>query len=159
MQTLYELSTEYAYLLQLAEDPTTDPEVIADTLEGLQGEIELKAENYAIVMKELESQKLKWETERNRADSYVKSLGRNIDRMKESLMFAMKAVGKEKIQSEHFKFSVAKNGGLQPIKITGKVPDEYCKLEPDNTKIREALKNGTLDFAVLEERGVHLNIK
>ena len=40
------------------------------------------------------------------------------------------------------------------------IPDEYCRKEPDNTKIREALKNGAeLPFAVLKERGEHLSIR
>jgi len=40
------------------------------------------------------------------------------------------------------------------------IPDEYCRKEPDNTKIREALKAGKeLPFAVLKERGEHLSIK
>ena len=162
MSTLYQLSSEYQYLLSLAEDPETDPEVLADTLEGLQGEIEMKAEGYAIVMKELESERGKWEAERNRADSYVKSISTNLDKMKSTLMAAMQTVGKDRIQSEHFKFSIAKNGGLRPLKITGEVSDSFMILEPkpDMKRIREALEEGReLDFARLEERGSHLNIR
>jgi hypothetical protein len=44
MSTIYELTEDYLRLLELAEDPDTDPEAFADTLEGLEGEIEIKAE-------------------------------------------------------------------------------------------------------------------
>lgn len=47
MSTIYELTEDYLRLLELAEDPDTDPEAFADTLEGLDGEIEIKAEGYA----------------------------------------------------------------------------------------------------------------
>lgn len=74
----------------------------------------------------------------------------------------MEATGNLKLQTEHFKISAVKNGGLQPMKITGDVPEEYLeyKPQPDNKKIRDALNDGiTLDFAHLEERGTHLNIR
>ena len=64
--------------------------------------------------------------------------------------------------TEHFKVSIAKNGGKTPMKITGDVPEEFLKYTPapDNDKIREALDSGlSLDFAHFEERGTHLNIR
>ena len=77
-------------------------------------------------------------------------------------MTAMDAAGKDSIPAGEYTLKIAKNGGLQPMKIDGEVPDSFMKViyEPDNSKIREALKNGeNLGFAHLEERGRHLNIK
>ena len=162
MSTLYSLSQEYLDLLNLLEDPDTDPEVLADTLEAVQGEMEVKMEAYGTCLKELESEKAKWEAERNRADSYVKSLESNITRMKTAIMDAIRATGDSKFKTDHFKFSIAKNGGLQPLKITGEVSDSFMilKPEPDTKAIRQALEEGfELPFAHLEERGVHLNVR
>lgn len=157
--TLYELTGQYLTLLEMMEDPETDPEIIADTMEGVEGEIEIKAENYIRVMKELEA-------EANKIDAELRRLGHrwdacqiNIRRLKESLLNAMQVMDKPKIQTEHFRLSIAKNGGVRPVKITGEVPPEFCRLEPDSRKIREALNEGELDFAHLEERGVHLNVR
>lgn len=157
--TLYELTQEYQELLAMMEDPDIDPQVIADTMEGLDGEIEIKAESYIRVLKELEA-------ESNKIDAEVKRLGNrwdacqiNIRKLKDSLLTSMQETGKDKIQTEHFRISVAKNGGLKPIRVTGDVPPEFCKLEPDNKKIREALNNGELEFAHFEERGVHLSVR
>ena len=44
MATLYELTDEYRMLLEMAEDPDIDLVTLNDTLEGLTGEIEDKAE-------------------------------------------------------------------------------------------------------------------
>lgn len=162
MSTLYQLTSDYEYLLQLMEDPDTDPEVLADTLEAVQGEMEDKLESYIVIMKKLEAEKAMWETERNRADSYVKSIDSNITRMKTAVMDAMTATGNDKFKTEHFKLSIAKNGGYQPLKITGEVSDSFMILEPkpDMKRIREALEEGfELSFAHLEERGVHLNVR
>lgn len=82
--------------------------------------------------------------------------------LKQHLYESMKATGKTKFKTDLFSFGIQKNGGLQPMEIFPDVaiPDEYCRKEPDNTKIRDALKAGKeLPFAVLKERGDHLVIR
>lgn len=157
--TLYELTQEYQELLAMMEDPDIDPQVIADTMEGLDGEIEIKAESYIRVLKELEAESNKIDAELKRLGSRYDTCQINIRKLKDSLLTSMQETGKDKIQTEHFRISVAKNGGLKPIRVTGDVPPEFCKLEPDNKKIREALNNGELEFAHFEERGVHLSVR
>lgn len=157
--TLYELTDEYKQLLEMMEDPDIDPQIITDTMEGVQGEIEIKAEGYIRVMKELEAEADKINNELKRLGNRWDSCQTNIKRLEESLLTTMQVMDKPKIQTEHFRLSIAKNGGLKPMKITGEVPPEFCKLEPDTKRIREALSNGELDFAHLEERGVHLNVR
>jgi predicted nuclease with TOPRIM domain len=162
MSTLYELTTEYQELLAMAEDPEIDEQAFADTLEALQGEIEEKAESYAVVMKELKAEADKFDAEGKRLLDHVDQLENRIKRMKAALMGAMKAIDVSKIQTEHFRVSVVNNGGLQPLKITGDVPDAFKMIEyrPDLKAIRTALDEGfELSFAHLEERGTHLSIK
>ena len=53
MATLYEIAAEYMTLLDMAEE--IDEEVFKDTLEGIEGELEIKADNYAKVIAELEN--------------------------------------------------------------------------------------------------------
>ena len=158
--TLYELKNEYKALLLMAEDPEVDPETIADTMEAIEGEIEVKAENYVVIIKELTSEAEKFKAEIDRLTKRKDSLESRVAQLKERLLESMKETGMDKFQTEHFKLSVARNGGVQPMKITGDVPKEYCLLQPDNKKIRESLLLGEkLDFAQLEERGVHLSIR
>ena len=162
MSTLYELTKDYQDLLAMAEDPDVDQDVFADTLEGLEGEIEDKAEAYAIVMKELKAEADKFDAEGKRLLDHADHLNARIDRMKAALMNSMSTIGKEKISTEHFKVSIVKNGGLLPLKFTGDVPDEYKMLKPeiDVKRIRETLMTGAkLEFAYLGERGQHLSIR
>ena len=80
--TLHELTEEFQQLLALAEDPETDEQILADTMEGLEGEIEQKADNYAIIIQELQSEAYKVKAEIDRLQLRKKSLENNIQRMK-----------------------------------------------------------------------------
>ncbi|EAE5098887.1 hypothetical protein E1V15_14105, partial [Listeria monocytogenes] len=64
MSTLYSIQGKYQQLLNLAEQ--LDPELLKDTLESIDDELETKAENVAFVIKELEGQSLVLETETKR---------------------------------------------------------------------------------------------
>lgn len=162
MNTLYQLQAEYMQLLDMLQDPDVDPETVADTIEGIKGEIEIKAENYAIIIDDLQTESAKFRKEAARLLKHADKLDANVDRMKENLMQSMIVTGMEKFKSEHYRFSIVGNGGIKPLKFTGEVPEEYMCMKPevDNKKIREALDAGqTLDFAYLGERGKRLSIK
>ena len=53
--TIYEITNDYLQLMQMMEDPELDPKTLADTMEGIEGELEDKADNYARVMKNMEA--------------------------------------------------------------------------------------------------------
>lgn len=163
MNTLYEITGDYLHLLEmLGDEGDMDPQTFKDTLEGIEGEFEDKADGYARVIRELDAEADKFKAEMERMKAKMDAVSGNSARLKRHLYESMKATGKTKFKTGLFSFGIRKNGGLQPMEILPdvEVPDEYCKKEPDNTKIREALKNGErLPFAVLRERGDHLSIR
>lgn len=55
MSSIYELTGEYLELMDMLEDEEVDEQTIIDTLEALDGEIENKADNYAKIIRSLES--------------------------------------------------------------------------------------------------------
>ena len=163
MSTLYELTGQYLELLEmLEEDDGTEEQVIRDTLEGIDGELEIKADNYAKIIRELSEEAKKFEAEKKRLEARQTTLENRVKLLKENLFFAMKETGKTKFKTDLFYFGIQKNGGSQPIEIIPDVPipAEYCRMEPNNTKIRKALEAGEdLPFALLLERGEHLRIR
>ena len=54
MANLYEITQDYMTILAMMEDPELDPQTLADTMEAVEGELEVKAENYAKVIRNLE---------------------------------------------------------------------------------------------------------
>lgn len=161
MSSLYELTGEFQALYELAINDE-DPQAFLDTLEGLKGELEVKAGGYTRVINQLMM-------EANECDKVVEAFEakkqtrvNNVKRMKEALINAMDAAGIDTLKAGEYTLKIAKNGGVQPMKITGDVPDNYKKViyEDDKELIRKALNDGKeLSFAHLEPRGRHLNIK
>ena len=75
--TLYELTGQYLELLEMAEEDILDQGIIKDTLEGLDGEIEDKAEKIEIVLKTLDSNVDMLEKEINRLELRKKHMKLN----------------------------------------------------------------------------------
>lgn len=164
MSTLYELTGEYMALLQMLED-TEDAQVVIDTLEGIDGEIEFKADNYAKVMKCIEGDIAAVKAEIDRLQARKKTMENNIDSLKKHLQYAMVTTGKTKFKTELFSFSVQKNGGKRPVIWDVDVedlPDEFLKIEkkPNATAMAEYLdKNGENEYAHYGEQDESLRIR
>ena len=161
MNTLYELTNAYETVLNMLYEED-DEQMILDTLEGIEGEIEEKADNYAKIIRELEAKAKSRKEEAKRLTDNAKTLENKIKFLKDNLYNSMKITGKTKFSTDLFTFNIAKNGGKQALTIDGEVPVEYTKTitENDTDKIRQALENGeNLPFAHLEDRGESLRIK
>ena len=155
MSSLYELAAEYQILLDLADDPETDMEVFNDTLEGISGEIEDKAENYAKLIKNIESENdgLKWEIERLKLRKERNE--KKIESLKSNLQDAMVATGKTKFKTNLFSFGVQKNAPSVVIDDEKAVDKKYLILQDpkiDKKSIKEAINNGEkIEWAHLEQ--------
>lgn len=155
MSSLYQLTEAYQELLSMALDPETDPEALADTMEAIDGEIEVKADGYAKVMKELKAIADARKAEAKRLLDGAKSVESNIDRMKAALMTAMKLTGKTKFKTELFGYGIQKNPPSLKIDMPDRVPEEFLiPQEPkiDSAAIKKELKEGAVyDWCHLEQ--------
>lgn len=162
MSNLYQLTNDYETVLNMLYDEDADEEMILDTLEAIEGEIEDKANNYAKIIKELEAKQNARKEEAKRLTESAKVFENRVKALKSNLFNLMKATGKTKFATDLFSFNIAKNGGKQTLTIDGEVPEEYTKTitENDTDKIRQALEKGEkLTFAHFEPRGESLRIK
>lgn len=160
--TLYEITGDYLRLLEMLEDDENiDEQAFKDTLEGIEGEFEIKADGYARVLKELSAEEKKFKAEIERMTAKMNAISNNRARLKQHLYDSMKATGKTKFKTDLFSFGIQKNGGITPMEVNeDKVPKAYMKMVPDNKKIRETLESGKrLRFACFLERGEHLSIR
>ncbi len=137
--TLYELTGQYLLLLQMAEDPEVDPEVLSDTMEGLSGEIEEKADGYAKVMKTLEGESETIKKEIDRLTARRNSIDSNIARIKNSLESAMRTTGNTKFKTDFFSFNIQKNPPSLDVIDDTKVPKQFFVPQPDKLDRKSAL--------------------
>ena len=145
--TIYEITSDYLQLMQMMEDPELDPQTLADTMEGIEGELEDKADNYARVMKNMEADLNGIKAEIDRLSTRKKTIENNIKRMKEALQFSMETTGKTKFKTELFSFGICKNAPavVMDEPYIENVPERFLKYSDptiNRTAIKEAIQNG-----------------
>lgn len=172
-QTLMSLVGEHAQVMEMINDPEVDQQTVLDTLDSIEGAIEVKADGYAAVLRGI-----KFEREGlNGKRQYLKSLLDQIDKMdvnlanheeamKDRLMAAMIATGKDEtgIKTKQFEFKIVGTGGVPKLEVDeDKMPEGFAKIvqkvTPDNKKIREYLKDHECDWAWLLPNKKKLDIK
>ena len=136
MATIYELTADYLEVLEMANNPDIPADAIADTLEAVGGEIEMKAENTAKILLELKTSAENLKAEEKRLKSKRESIENNITAIKERLYTAMKVTGKTKFKTNLFSFSIGKNPKSLVVDYPERVPAEY--LIPQQPKVNNA---------------------
>ena len=144
--TLYELTNDWLQLMTMLEEGA-DEDVINDTLEGLDYEIEDKAEGYAKVIRNIESDIAGLKAEIERMTDRKRVLENNITRMKNNLQAAMELTGKTKFKTDLFSFNVQSNPAavVMDEQYLENIPEEYLiPQEPklDKKKLAADLKAG-----------------
>lgn len=159
MASLYELKGQYLELLSMMEEGA-DEETIKDTLEGIEGEIEVKADNYARIIRQLESDANGLKTEIERMTDRKRALENHVSYLKNNLQDAMILTGKEKFKTELFSFNIQSNPASVVIDDPTSIPAEFLiPQEPkvDKKSIKEFLKDNDANWCHLEQsRGLRI---
>lgn len=148
---LYELTGQFLELMDMLEDEDVEEQVIMDTLEGVEGEIEQKADGYAKIMKSIESDVEGLDKEISRLTARKKTFENRIKWLKQNLQMCMIATGKRKFTTDLFSFGIQKNGGKRKLTVDveiDNIPEEYRIKQPDTVdgdKLRDYLKDNGLE--------------
>ena len=163
--TLYEVVQDYLTIQHMMEDPDLDPQTLADTMEGIEGELEVKADGYAKVIRNMEADIEAIKSEVNRLTDRRKTIEKNIQTLKLALQKSMEITGKTKFKTELFSFGIRNNAPSVIMDETDirKIPSEYLRIrdpEVDKSKLKDALKNGVdLSGVAHLEKTTSLSIK
>ena len=160
MATLYEITGEMLMLMDMMEE---DPEneFISDTLEGLAGDLEAKADGYCKVIFEYDHESEKLESEIKRLQARKSVVDNNITRLKGALFNAMQTVGMKKIRGDLFSLTI-KNNGVSLDNIPDNLPEKYLLPQPakvDKKQLLADIKAGAQVEGVTTKRTQSLLIK
>lgn len=160
MSTLYELTGQYLALMEIAEE--ADPDILRDTLEALDGEIEEKADNCAKVIKNLEGQADALDKEIDRLQRKKSGINNSIKSIKSNLERSMLVTGKRKFKTLLFSFGIQKNPPTVNVVNEAAIPENFWK-QQDPVLDKKALmafikENGPTEYAQLTQ-GESLRIR
>lgn len=165
LPSLFTLAGEYIEAAEKLAEMDLPPDVVKDTLEGLKGTLEVKAENVAIIMRNFEATAEAGKVAMAQLSARVKLIEARAERLRSYLKEQMEATKITKIECAMFALSIKSNPGKLSITAPDLIPDEYKRMPdvplpvPDANKIKEAIKAGGVVPGCAIEKSTRLEVK
>jgi hypothetical protein len=162
---LYDIAAAFRADADKLADLDLDEQTLADTLEGMAGELEAKATNTAFVIRNLEASAAAIKEAEVKMAERRKALENRAARVKDWLHAALLVAGVHKIECPYFKLAVRENPPAVEIYEPGTIPPEFMTQpvapppSPNKTAIAGALKAGIEVPGAKLTRGTRLEIK
>jgi len=163
--TLYQLAAEHRDSLEKLADLDLPPEVVADTLESLGGELQVKAQNVVAFMRNLESTASAIKEAEGQMAARRKAIENRVGRLKQYVLDAMQQNGIQRIDCSLFAISIAKNPPSVDVYDERQIPTHYYTDPPpppsqlDKKLIAQAIRDGHDVPGARLTQGVRLAIR
>lgn len=158
MSTLFAIATEYQSAARALMDMDLEPQVVADTLEGMAGELGVKAQSVAHVVRALEADADAVKQWSKDAADRAKSMQARAAALKDYLSQTLQACGIKEVKGPGVAITFRRSSAVS-IDEPGLIPAEFMRQpeppppEPNKTAICDALKAGK------EVLGAHLETR
>lgn len=141
---LYELTDNYNNLIELLDNPEIEPEVLEQSLSEVAEQIEVKAENIAKLIKNIDGDIEAIKNEEKRLVEKKRSLESKKLRIKEYLYGQIKLLDNKKVKTPLFSIAIQKNPPSVAIESEENIPECYyiVKKELSKKDLLGALKEG-----------------
>ena len=159
---IYDLTGQLLDIERMIDEGEIDDDVLLDTWESVDLVFEDKADGYAKIIQNFKADVEGLKAEEKRIADRRKVLENTIERMKNTLQFAMEQADKRKFKTELFSFNIQKNPAKVVIDDEAAIPKQYLIEQPpkiDRKVISDVLKaGGSFEWAHLEQ-GESLRIR
>jgi hypothetical protein len=147
--TLFEISREYRDAAEKLSELDLDAVTVADTLEGMSGELQTKAQGVIFVARNLEATAAAIKQAEADMAARRKAMENRAAALRRYVLDAMQTAGIHRIECPQFRLSIRDNPGAVEIFEPGLIPAAYMTQPetpppvPNKAEINAALKLGT----------------
>lgn len=148
MNALYEIAAAYRADAERLAELDLDPQTLADTLESMSGELEVKAQNVAFVARNLEALAAQIKTAESAMATRRKALEKRAAGLRTYLLCSMQVAGVQKLEGPYLRLSVKNNSAAVDVFDAAQIPAAYMRQPeppppvPDKDAIAAELKQG-----------------
>lgn len=166
--TLFQIAAEYRHITDVLMDSGADEQTLTDTLEAEAWPLELKAQNYGFVIRNLQATA----DSIKEAEAQMKARRQAIEKraavLLERLKTGLEIAGVSKLECPHFAIAIKKNPPSVEIWDEKQIPAEYMRTPeppppptavPDKVAIKEAIKAGKEVPGALVNHHTRIEIK
>lgn len=166
--TLYQIAAEYRQITDILMDSGADEQTLKDTLEGEAWPLELKAQNYGFVIRNLQATAASIKEAETQMAARRKAIEKRAADLLERLKTGLEIAGVQKLECPHFGLTIKKNPPAVEIFEQALIPASFMRtpepppppvLAPDRKAIAEAIKAGKEVPGALLVQGTRLEIK
>lgn len=146
--SLYVLAGEYLAAATKLADTDLDEQTIADTLEGLAGDLEVKATNVAMFVRNLDASAEAIKGAEAAMAARRKAIENRAERIRSYLKENMERTGITKIECPYFKLSIRNNPPSVVVDSENLIPAAFMRQpeppppSPDKAAIKAAIQSG-----------------
>lgn len=165
MTALYVLAHEFRQAAEKLADLDLDPQTVKDTLDGMSGELEVKASATAAVIRNMESLAGQIKDAEKQMAERRKAIEARAENLAAYLLSNLQHAGIQKVETPHFAITVKANPGHVEVYDEKMVPAEFLRQkpppppEPDKAALKVALLKGIEVQGARFVKGHRLEIK
>lgn len=132
MPSLYELSDEYALLMDELENASTEDELtrVMEYLGKIEGDMADKADAYARILRNKVADVAVYNAEKQRLERLQKSAESAVEWLKDQMFEAMQNLGVKEVHTSIGKWRIQQNPASVQIVDEGLIPDAYKIPQP-----------------------------
>jgi hypothetical protein len=163
--TLYQLTSDLLTAQNALAESDFDLQTIADTIEGLQGEVVEKMEGCIAISRNLESLAAQIKVAEDQMSARRRTLETKAAWLREYVRTAMEASGISKVECPYFRATIKQNPPSVVIDAMQEIPYAFLRYpeapppSPDKKAILEAWKGGIEVPGTHLEQGRRLEVK
>ena len=139
MSTLYDITNRYNNVAELLDNPDVPMEVVEEALSSISDEFNVKADNIARFIKDLNATAASIKEEEIRLANRRRSFENRANGLKDYLEANMRAMNIKKVKTNFFSFNIQSNPASVEILDETLIPKEFKSVEPVTKIDKKAL--------------------